>query len=129
MDNQEMIWLTPGGGIEPGESDETALRRELWEEVGLEPPTIGPLVWTRQHVFEFRGKRYEADERYYFVPVANNELGPGEPEEYEKDAERVWFSADDLLTLSGNAAPSQLANLGRQLLTNGLPANPIATGS
>jgi 8-oxo-dGTP pyrophosphatase MutT (NUDIX family) len=38
------VWATPGGGTNPGESDEEALRRELAEEVGLEGPEIGPHV-------------------------------------------------------------------------------------
>ena len=33
------FWITPGGGVDPGESDADAAVRELWEETGLR---IGP---------------------------------------------------------------------------------------
>src|SRR3954463_3160169 len=42
-------WGTPGGGREPGESDEETLRRELAEEVGLVGFDLGPLLWELSH--------------------------------------------------------------------------------
>jgi nucleoside triphosphatase len=38
-------WGLPGGGIEPGETLESALRREIREEVGLEIAQIEPLFF------------------------------------------------------------------------------------
>ena len=49
-------WSLPGGRIEPGESDEQAVVREIQEETGLRV-TCGPLVGS---VMRLTGKRADA---------------------------------------------------------------------
>jgi 8-oxo-dGTP diphosphatase len=49
------FWLTPGGEIEPGETEAEAARRELNEELGLLLPVEGP-VYTEPTRFEHQGE-------------------------------------------------------------------------
>lgn len=123
-------WATPGGGVNAGESDEEAIRRELSEESGLESFELGPLVWTRTHLFEL-GRWDGQVERYYLVRTPGFDPAP-RLTWAQLNAEYVtairWWTLEELETAEALFAPRRLPLLLRELLLHGPPAEPVDVG-
>lgn len=66
VDAGRSLWMTPGGGLSPGETREEAAIRELREEVG-HTAELGPCIWTRLSEFSFRGIPYRQSERFFLA--------------------------------------------------------------
>jgi probable phosphoglycerate mutase len=98
--------------------------------VGLEAFSLGPLTWTRTHLFEL-GDWDGQIERYYLVRTEAFAPAPGLTWT-ELNAEYVtdlrWWALEELETFAGQFAPRRLPLLVRRLIQQGLPSEPIDVG-
>jgi 8-oxo-dGTP pyrophosphatase MutT (NUDIX family) len=102
-------WVTPGGGVDPGESDLEAGVRELWEETGLvvaASDLVGPLL-TRVVVHGYSDKVVDQVEVFYVVRVPAFEVDTAAHTEEEQltVADIRWWSLADLATTSDDVWP------------------------
>jgi 8-oxo-dGTP pyrophosphatase MutT (NUDIX family) len=119
------------GGIDPGESAEDAIRRELREETGLDSAEIGPVIWTRREVFPWAGKTLDQREDVVLVRTAAFEPSPALGREglaAEDVHELRWWTLEELEASDAVFYPTKLAHFVRRLLESGPPDEPVDVG-
>ncbi|XAS77902.1 NUDIX domain-containing protein [Dermatophilaceae bacterium Sec6.4] len=108
-------WITPGGGIEAGESDVVAAIREVHEETGLlldATALIGPLAARRvRHGYsDVVINQHDTFFAAYVDAFEVDTSGHTQEEKITMTASR-WWSRDELATTTATIWPAQLGQL------------------
>lgn len=124
---EKVVWHTPGGGVEDGEDEVVAARRELAEETGLVVRELAGPVWTRRLQFSFDRVPYDQSETFYFVRVDRHDVDTSGHTQMERRylSGHRWWSLDELRSSDELIAPPDMAGQLEPLLRAELPSVPV----
>jgi 8-oxo-dGTP pyrophosphatase MutT (NUDIX family) len=120
-------WITPGGGVEPGESLPEAAAREVYEEtsihVVLDPER--PAVHVTRRDWQWAGTSYDQTDHFFLAELAEQPtVVPSglTPMETQTLLGHRWWSIEELRETTEDVVPAELADILERIL----PAQPTS---
>lgn len=92
------MFLTPGGGVEIGESADEAVQRELYEETGVKAANIRRVFFDDDITENWRGEKTHFVMLMYTGEYISADLKPTENNDDVFDVVK-WFAPEELITI------------------------------
>lgn len=122
-------WLTPGGGLDHGETLRETAARELQEEIGLtvDPDQLGPRVAEASGHVERSWVTGVCRDDYFLHQVDAHTVDTSGLNPWERRAVtgHRWWSANELATTTETIIPPALAPLVADLAAGHVPPAPV----
>lgn len=121
-----IFWVTPGGEIEPGEGELAAARRELHEELGVQPELHGPVHRESGGEYVHLGERVRNDDVFFTAVCAREApcLAGVTSDERKLMQEARWWTLDALDVTADRVFPAGLAAVAAALWPQERARNP-----
>ncbi|WGL52442.1 NUDIX domain-containing protein [Nocardioides sp. BP30] len=108
-------WITPGGGLDPGESDRAAAVRELQEETGVvvnEADLVGP-VMERRVVHGYTDVVVDQEDVFFacWVPAFDVSDAGHTPQERALMTGHHWWTREELAETTDEVWPAEVLEL------------------
>lgn len=127
---KESIWITPGGGLDDGESFEEALKRELFEELGIELSgnDSTPQIYYRTPLYELsNGEKVQSEERFYLIRLDETEFSYANWTESENKRMTAgkWWSAEEIRRSKETFFSEDILEILERLSRGEIPKEPL----
>ena len=127
FENGNVVWITPGGGLEEGESFEMALKRELFEELGIQLNQCYKQIYYRNPIYSLKnGKLAQCEERFFLVYLEGKEFSYNNWTESENKRMLYgkWWSIEEIQQSDDEFFSSDIINILDNLSNGKIPKEP-----